>query len=106
MSQLLTPGPRTLYLPALPVVFALGRAKAAGLNHWEKVPLLNEPLPTTLTRWPSPPPVRSTLSVVVKVTACGIPLTSWVTPESCQSSAMNRTTGLGRSLLAFGHCYV
>src|SRR5947209_11959574 len=92
MSLLLTPGLRTLFLLACPVEAPGGRAKALGSNHELKVEPCALGLPTTNTRCPSPPPVRSVPCTVEKLMVAGVPLTNWLIPERLQPSPNVRTT--------------
>src|SRR5437660_12928449 len=89
MSQLLMPGPRRLYLPALPSVPFAGRANAAVLKKRDSPRWLLGmlELPTMSVRAASVgEPVRSAPSVVVSATPSGAPLTKLVIPVNCQLS--------------------
>src|SRR6266404_99792 len=82
-SKLFTPGFRMLSLPAFPESPFPGRENATVLNQWKKEDEPEFASPTMFTRCPSPPPVRSTVSVVVKLIAFGVPLTNWAMPLNC-----------------------
>ena len=59
--------------------------------------------PTTLTLWPSPPPVRSVPCTVLKLIEAGVPVTHCAIPASVQSSKTHLTTLLPwAKRLAFG----
>src|SRR5439155_8537870 len=59
-------------------------------------------LPVCTTPQVSPPPEKSKLSVVEKLTSDGSPLANVVTPETCQSSSTTFETFPGISLLPCG----
>jgi hypothetical protein len=86
MSQLVMPGPRRIFTPALPKSRRAGRAKASLLKFLKNVrsPLGSAPTPTTLIRAPSLDPVVSCPSTVLKPGVNGAPLMNEGMPLSYQ----------------------
>src|SRR5262249_28957788 len=121
MSQLFVPGRRNTSSAALAKSPLAGSAKAAGLIHCAgptsplasgaglRSSLDNVGLPIRRTRPPSPPPVRTVVSVVLvvfKVIPLGVPLAKAVMPDNCQLSKTAPTPLLFHSLVARGRSYV
>src|SRR5579859_4201908 len=51
-SWLEIPGPRKMFLPALPIVNGAGIGKSAILNHWLRLWFATDPVPATFGRVP------------------------------------------------------
>src|SRR2546425_2345524 len=88
MSQLLIPGPRKIFTPALPKSLGAVRAKASVLKFRKKFRWLlgRCPSPVTVMRDPSAEPVRSTESTVLNPGVNGAPVINEVIPDICQLS--------------------